>query len=79
MRGMVNAMDLIDDVDGCEERRCCDISSSILSGCVLRRMSKQKITYIPGHAEAPISDRIPKLVVSRPIPSYGQGNNEKVR
>ena len=43
---MVNAMDLIDDVDGCEERRCCDINSSILSGCVLRRMSKQKITYL---------------------------------
>ena len=71
-------MDLIDDVDGCEERRCCNISWSILSGCVLRRMAKQK-NNIPGHAEALISDRIPKFVVSRPIPSYGQGNNEKVR
>ena len=53
-------------------------ASSAAACCVVCR-SKKTHMYIPGHAEAPISDRIPKFVVSRPIPSYGQGNNERVR
>ena len=73
---MVNVVDLIDDVDGCEERRAILVRASSAAGCCVVCRSKK---VIPGHAEALISDRIPKFVVSRPIPSYGQGNNEKVR
>ena len=44
-------------------------ASSAAGRCVVCQSKK----VIPGHAEALISDRIPKFVVSRPIPSYSKG------